>query len=247
MERDKTSGKFWVYDSEQKIFSKYDVFKTDKLAVNQIKQSEGLFLAVDMVWSSDTTLMTRRADENEKFVEYHIDGSILNTYGTWDSMIEEKDIPYNVISAVHQGPLKSSPDYSKFVIAGVARDFIEILDKNSGDIISVRGPLSEIPEFIINHSAGYPMAQFNMSKRYTFYVDLYLEKEFIYTLYFGDKSEKLLGGELAKTILVFDYSGSIIRSYELDHSLIAFSVDEDGRRIFGITYDADPNIVVFYF
>jgi hypothetical protein len=123
---------------------------------------------------------------------------------------------------------------------------MEILDKESGTIVSVRGPEHLIADFEVDYSAGYPMAMFTSRDSHQFYLSATAGKEYIYALYFGKPmSEYFNNGEYARTVMVFDYEGEIIRSYELDYSLTAFTVDEEVRRFFGITYDAEPNVVVF--
>lgn len=246
LHKDSDLGSFWVYDSNLKIFSRFNVKSDSKLAIEQFKQPQEFYLAIDMLWSSDSSLMTVLADGNEKFVEYHMNGELLNTYGTWEVMLDQKDIPSNVIMSVHQGPLITNPDKSKFIKTGVLRDYMEILDKESGTIVSVRGPEHLIADFEVDYSAGYPMAMFTSRDSHQFYLSATAGKDYIYALYFGKPmSEYFNNGEYARTVMVFDYEGEIIRSYELDYSLIAFTVDEEGRRFFGITYDAEPNVVEF--
>lgn len=52
-------------------------------------------------------------------------------------------------------------------------------------------------------------------------------------------------GELSKEIYVFDYTGKLVKTYTLDHSLVYLAVDEKNKRFFGISSDKDPNVVIF--
>ena len=91
-----------------------------------------------------------------------------------------------------------------------ARDYPEILQRETGRIISVRGPAQDMPNFEVDYSLGYPMVVFDFSFRSTHYTGLSVEKKFIYTLYSGEKTEDISKkGKFPQTVLVFDYDGHI--------------------------------------
>jgi len=99
LEKGSEHGSFWAYDLEQKIFSKYYVHdSTSKLAKNQLRLGEVIYYVADLNWASDTTFMAWMVDGNDKYFEVSLQGDTLNTFGTWDSMMDRKDIPYNVFS-----------------------------------------------------------------------------------------------------------------------------------------------------
>lgn len=245
-QKDKEKGNFWAYDVEQKRFAKYNIYSNSILSEIQFKQTEELFLAVEMVWSSDSTWMTIRADKEEKFVEFNLKGEIINTFGSWEGMLEAKDLPYSVVSSIHQGTLAVDPDRKRFVIAGIQRDYVEILNKETGEIISIRGPVQFVPEFEVIYVGGYPFPQ--LQKDIPFFFTVCIPgRENIYTGYFGKSMEIINEGTIDTRVLVFDYQGDIISCFNLDYPLLSFTVDEENRKIYGITYDAEPNIVEFQF
>jgi hypothetical protein len=51
----------------------------------------------------------------------------------------------------------------------------------------------------------------------------------------------------SERVLVFSYEGGVKQAFDLDHALLSFTVDEENRKFYGITYDSDPNVVVFDF
>ena len=195
LERAALAGHFWVYDVEQKRFALYDASSDQDLSVNQIRQSEGLFLAAEMTWCTDTTLITMHVDGNDKFIENHINGDVVRAYGAWDRMMEDKSFPPSVISSVHQGRMQSNPSRDMFVTAGSTRDYLEILQRKTGTIISVRGPAQDMPGFRVDYSLGYPMVAFDFNTLNLYYVDLSPELDFVYTLYAGDARRTCLRKE----------------------------------------------------
>lgn len=243
LERGAGNGTFWTYDLEQKIASMYVINDTSKLAQKQLRLGETCFYVLEMTWASDTSIMASMVDGNDKYFEVSLQGDTLATYGTWDSMIDRKDIPFNVISSIHQGSIKASPDKSKFIIAGRLRDFIDVLDKSSGKILSIRGPINEIPEFEVDYSQGYPMASIISSRR--IYLGSYAGKDLFYVLYFGKEYNQISDPDKLNKIFVFDYQGNIVNNYALDYPLTEFTVDEVNGIIYGLTIDQDPNVVAF--
>lgn len=246
LQRGKSVNECWIYDHTQKLMALFDLESSDALYQKAFRQPEKMYLAVDMLWNSDSTLLCQLADGDEKFVLYDTLGNRLSTYGTWSQMLEDRDLPPNVIKSVHQGKTSISPDQKKYVQVGLLRDFIEILDIPSGKIISVRGPEHNIPEFEVDYSAGYPMAQLTDLSRPYFYTFVVAGEEFIYALYFGKSVDLFFqDGELSREIFVFDYAGNLVKTYTLDHALFSLAVDEKNRRFFGISSDKDPNVVIF--
>jgi hypothetical protein len=232
---------FWVYSLEGKSLSEYPLeFSDDTRALRQIKQQGNLFRALGMTWSSDSTLVTFLVDGSEKFVEFHVDGSEIVGFGTWQGMIPG-DYDDHVIADLHQGTLAGDPEKGKFIKASILRDRLEILDKQSEIIIGVNGPENSIPEFRpagsgVVTSSNHPLA----------YMDVFLGKEHIFGLYSGKSDQEIMehgGGET--TLLVFTITGDIEAVFRLDIPISAFSVDEARHRIFGITADRDPGLAVF--
>ncbi|WP_162416513.1 BF3164 family lipoprotein [Cyclobacterium roseum] len=246
LQKGKSVDECWVYDHTQKLMALFDLESPDALYQKAFRQPQNMFLAVDMLWKSDSTLMCQLADGDEKFVLYDTLGNRLSTYGTWSQMLEDRTPPPNVVSSVHQGKTSISPDHKKYVQVGLLRDYIEILDIPSGKIISVRGPEHKIPEFEVDYSAGYPMAQFTDMSRSHYYKDVVAGEKYIYALYFGKSMDAYFQeGETAREIYVFDYTGSLVKTYTLDHALFSLAVDEKNKRFFGISSDKDPNVVIF--
>jgi len=228
------------------LIASFDLESPGEFYQKAFRQPENMFLAVDMLWNSDSTLICQLADGDDKFVIYDTLGNQLSFFGQWSQMLEDRSLPPNVIKSVHQGKSSISPDHKKYVQVGLLRDYIEILDLHSGKISSVSGPVHNIPEFEVDYSAGYPMAQFTDMSRSHYYMDVVAGEEYIYALYFRKSVDVYFQeGEMAREIFVFDYAGKLVKTYTLDHSLVTLAVDEENKRFFGISSDKDPNVVIF--
>ncbi|WP_373497623.1 BF3164 family lipoprotein [Aquiflexum sp.] len=236
---------FWTYSLTAKTFSQYPLKETpEKLAVRQIKQKEDFFLAMGLTWSSDSTMMTYLVRGEDKFVEFKIDGTRLKGYGKWKNTIPG-NYSDEIIASLHKGKLMGNPKTNKFLKACILRDHLEILDKMSGVIISIDGPLSHIPQFKVAGSAGNqsPIVQ---SDQPLAYMDAFLGDDFLFGLYSGKTDQEIMElGRGETEIFVFDLNGEVRALFNLDTPISAFTVDEANKRIFGITVDKDPGVVVF--
>lgn len=238
-------GTFWTRSGRAKQLSFYNIADTGKLSNKQIRQEGDFFLAVNTAWASDTSLLTTRADGDEQFVEYSLDGKFIRSWGSWRSLVDRSDLPVSVISAIHQGVLKASSDRSSFLFVCRNRDLIEFLQKGSGSIISIRGPENTMPKFTIDYSAGYPMPVLERHRK-LFYQTGFIGRDFIYALYAGnyttDISKRSVYNE---TIYVFNHRGAVQARLLLNYSVYDITVDEARGKIYGLTFDAEPNLVEF--
>jgi hypothetical protein len=232
---------FWAYSLEEKVLSEYKLSdSTDRHAVRQIRPrgAEAFFLGV--TWSSDSTLMSYLAQGKEKLVEFTLDGQKLKGYGKWEGLIPG-NYPDHIIADLHQGRLKGNVKTQQYLKASILRDRLELLDKNSGLILGINGPLNEIPHFSISGpgvvtSSDAPLA----------YMDAFLGDKYIYGLYSGKTDKEIMKEGRGETrIFVFDMKGNIQICFNLDTPIRSFTVDENHQRIFGVTEDEEPGIVTF--
>ena len=204
-------GSFWVYSAMGKRFSEFNLNDTLRLSHHQVKQEEGFFMAISLAWSSDSTVMSRLANDRHRFVEFHIDnGTRVGDYGLWTDILARKDLSDYMMAELHQGWLKGNQEKDAYVSAGMFRDRLEILNKNNGEIISVDGPTNFIPKFDIVSSTTQSTAIIVDINEPLAYLDVYITDDNIYGLYSGRTERQLQEGDLHATeIYVFDLEGNI--------------------------------------
>lgn len=242
-----SAQEFWVYQVEVKKIDKFDIATGNIFSEESIQLKDKLSYATNFVFSSDSTYMTILVDGNEKFVEFNKKGEIINTYDTWDHMLDKK-LPYSIISSIHQGMLNVSKDKQYYTFAGIEVDRIEVLNKNTGKVTSIRGPLHHIPKFVVDNSPGYPMALVNQETSLYTYLNTVSGATSFYALFSGIGSiEVNSSAKFCNDIFVFDYDGNIKARYILDTSIAYMAIDEDARKIYGLTFDGEPGIVIFDF
>ncbi|MEX2566806.1 MAG: BF3164 family lipoprotein [Cyclobacteriaceae bacterium] len=237
---------FWVYSAMEKRFSEFNLNDTLALSHNQIKQSGDFFMAVLMTWASDSTVMCRLANDEHQFVEFHIDGTRVREFGLWKDMLVRKDLNDFMMAQLHKGWFKGDLRNNIFVSAGIYRDRLDILNKSSGEILTINGPENKIPEFkIVSGQGQSPGLIVDINEPYA-YKDIYIGDKFLYGLYCGRTVKQMReGNETATEIYVFDKQGNIQYEFKLDQSISSLAVDEISRKLFGISTDEDPGIIMF--
>jgi hypothetical protein len=240
------SNTFWSYFMNTKRYSQFDIASSDKHAIDQTKQEGDMFLASQLLWTADSTFMALRTDFEDKFVEFNVEGKVINTYGSWMGMID-REVPASILSSLHQGPLKSSPDKNRFAFFCTMRDMIEVLDKNSGNILSLRGPLNEIVTFEVDNRMAYPMLYVPDNDLKLYYGSGYLTDKYIYGLFCGRTWDNINSTDLlSNEIFVFDYAGNLVQLIQLDASLSEMAVDNNNNKLYGINYRDQPPVIYMY-
>jgi hypothetical protein len=242
------ADEFWVHSLADKSIHRFDATLNDPLAIEDVYLTKGeMFYGIGFAFSSDSTYMQILVDDNSKFVEYDNNGDRINSYDTWDHMVDQK-LPYNIISSLYQGMLNVSPDKQHYALSCIKTDVIEILDKESGVVTSVRGPLHHLPDFKVDNSPGYPMLAVDRRSSIQKYINTVLTDDNIYALFSGASSDQIKTGEkYCNDIFIFDYEGNVKGHYVLDITISYLAVDEENRKFYGLSYDDDPNVVVFDF
>lgn len=246
-------NKVWIFDPELRIFSKFDLRDTSKLAESQMKSPETAYFLTNASWTSENTLLGNSVDGWTKYLHLTVEGDTLALFGDWKDMINGKEFPgglkpeelnANLVSNIFQGPMKGSADKKHYVKVGMSIDYIDIINLEDQSILTVYGPRQEIPYFRIGYSFGYQMPDFgaNATERY---LDVFARKNSFFVLFFGKAYRELSDTENLNRIFEFDYQGKILNQYQLDYPVYGIAVDEENRAIYGVTVDREPNLVRF--
>jgi len=247
------TNKVWVYDPEIRIFSKFDLLDSSKLAEWQIRSPETAYFLTSATWTSDTSLLGNAVDGWDKYIHLTTAGDTLAIFGNWKDMIKNKALPNglnadeldaNLVSNIFQGQLKGSPDKNHFIKTGGIVDHIDVINLKDYSIKTIYGPVQEIPEFTIGYWDGYQMPDFGSISTVR-YLDVYPGQNSFFTLFHGKPYEEIGSMENLNRIFEFDYSGKILNQYQLNYPVLGIHVDEKNRAIYAVTVDSEPNLVRF--
>ncbi|MGY6522117.1 MAG: BF3164 family lipoprotein [Mongoliitalea sp.] len=247
-------GYFWIYDTQQFRFSKFSLQDSSVLAVEEFKALDVPFYATKAAWLSKNSFLVEMVDGWKKYYEVSIEKDTLKSLGDWREMlplielpdgIKEEHIAPNVAASIFSGEMKGNPSKTKFVKVGIHTDFIDIIDWENEAVLTLRGPVNESPKFSISESMGYDIAAFDIRTLTNKYLDVYAGEDSFFVLYSGKSFRQISETTNLNRIFEFDYNGTLLNNYRLDYPLYAFTIDEQNRKVFGITADEDPGMVVY--
>jgi hypothetical protein len=244
---------FTVYSAINKKIVDFSFNDTSRLGIREYKQPDELFGIYRMFHATDTTIIGIMANDKNRLVEYSLkDGKRLAGYGTWgkipdtDHLIDytDPDINYHM-GEINTGRFKANRKLEIFVKASVYRDRIEIFNYKTKTFNIVDGPRLEVPNFKVLHRGGESAVVFNRDHPYG-HGEIAIGEKYIYISYAGVNEKQIKEtGEIAKTIYMLKHSGEIVGMLNLDFSIRDLGVDEKLGKIYGLTTDEDPGIVVF--
>ena len=241
------SNEFWYLGmGREKVLSKFDVSSSTVYPESQIQLRDSLFLMMDFDFSSDTSILGTYADGMTKYYEYSLNNRKLNVWGSWEGMVDY-DWPPNVISSLFNGAVTANKSKTKFVLASTKIDYLEIFDKTQGTSIGLRGPINEFPNVTVDHSMSYPMLMELGYDNKHGYSNAVVGNEYIYALYSGYTRYEVdvIKKKAFDKLLIFTLSGDPIKYVHLDQQLVDFDIDEENDLVYGLTYDGNPNVIVY--
>ncbi|WP_421874907.1 BF3164 family lipoprotein [Marinoscillum sp.] len=238
---------FWYLGmGREKILSRFDVTSSSVYPDTQIQLRDSLFLMMDFAFSSDSSILGTYSDGMAKFYEYSLNNKKLNVWGSWEGMVDQ-DWPPNVISSLFNGAFTSNQAKSKFVLASTKIDYLEIFDKTDGTSIGLRGPINEFPNVTVDQSSSYPMLMELGYENLYGYSNAVIGEKFIYALYSGYSRREvdIIKEKAFDKLLIFSLSGDPVKYIQFDEQLVDFDVDHVNGIVYGITYDGNPNVIVY--
>lgn len=235
-------GKFWAYDLEQKSYYRFDLNDTNILADKEYSRLEPFFFVSEMAWASDSSIWARMVDNDDQYFELALSGDTIAKWGKWQDYADRPDVPSSVLASLHSGKMHVNLDKRIGVIAGVSRDYIEIVDLNSLEKIQLFGPENAYPEYEVSYATGYPMPVRSTNNK-TYYFDNFPGEEYIYLSYLGERSSERM--EVFPKLILLDYNGSVKMVYQLDRPILSMAIDEENNRVFALSYDEDPDVYLY--
>ena len=236
------AGKFWAYDLEQKSYYRFDLDDTNILADKEYSRLEPFFFVSELAWASDSSIWARMVDKDDQYFELALSGDTIAKWGKWQDYADRPDVPSSVLANLHSGKMHVNLDKRIGVIAGVSRDYIEIVNLNTLEKIQLFGPENAYPEYEVSYATGYPMPVHSSNNK-TYYFDNFPGEEYIYLSYFGELGNKR--SEINPKLILLNYNGEIKKVFQLDKPLVSMAIDEENNRVFGLSYEKEPGVYLY--
>jgi hypothetical protein len=245
MEFSSDKNSIWAYDPQSKAYHMFDLRNNSALTSNSFNKNEAFYFIGDMALSSDTSVWAVMLDNKTQYFELGFSGDTLSSFGNWSEYDKRKDFPASTISSMHQGKMVINKEKRIGIRAGVLRDYIDIVNLDSKEVFTLFGPVNHFPKYDVEYSLGYAMPDIDFEDARTHYIDLNVGKNSFFLLYFGGKMQEFGNPSIKNRILEIDYSGNLKNLYELNVPILSFSVDEENKLFYCISFDKEPNIITF--
>lgn len=243
----KDSNSFWTYQvNGPKIFSHFKIDDSSPYPDRQFQLRDSIYYMMQFTFSSDSIILGTLADGDYKFHEFHLNGTPLYASGSWSQMVK-MDWPKNVISSLFSGTVTADEAKRYFVMASTKIDHLEVYDKQAKKYFGLRGPVDAFPNVTVDYSAGYPMLLSLGYDNIYGYAKAIVGDKYIYGLFSGytNRQVDMLKEKAFDKVLVFEKDGTPFKYIELDYQLRDMAIDDERGLLYGLTVDANPNVVVY--
>ncbi len=235
---------FWIYNMNRKKMVEFSLNDTLLLGKKDWKLPEPMLLIHFLANTSDSTILARPWEGEDKILEFDRKGDLIGRFGEWSKIPERPDLNLKQVSEINNGWFNGNPEVGIFVRSGLYVDVVEIFDYKKKIFNIIQGPNLELPLFDVHETSG-PSVFFRPDTKYR-YRDVAITSQYILALYSGySQIDYNQTGIVAEEILVFDHKGNPLYNLKLDRSIINFVVNEVTNEIYGLTTDEDPGIAVF--
>ncbi|MDD2474490.1 MAG: BF3164 family lipoprotein [Dysgonamonadaceae bacterium] len=149
----------------------------------------------------------------------------------------------------YQGKLFSNNSRERVMFCSIRFPYFEIFQFNQYKVSSVKKSYIGEFEYTISPYENMTFAAVAKNNREG-YVDACTTSENIYLLYSGRSVadadiETNEQASLSNQILVYDWDGNLVMQYETDVDLTSICVNESETIIYGVSFNPDPEIVIF--
>ncbi len=237
---------FWAFDMALGRLTRFDL--ADESTLDRPWQSQLLTLRANtsvtsVAWLAEDRLLGTGFFLDGRFGTFDGDGALLGTVGPIPE--HEGAIPVHVLQHAYIGTLRARPDRARVVIALRHAGIIEIYDPDGTRLVRVGGPFPFEPVFEVGEGVSGPQMASGETLRFG-YVDVAVTNDRIYALFSG-RTRAGFGVEasLAKNIHVFDWSGRLEHSLELDADVIAIAVDTSLPALYAVRHDPSPAVLEY--
>jgi len=237
---------FWVYSAMSKKMAEFSLFDKSPLAVNEFRLPTDMYAAIHVLFTKNNTFLSETVQGNTKLVEFNRDGIVLGKFGEFEKIESRPDIedPFH-LNRFNKGYFNSDVERGLYVKTSAYRDRVEIFDYQKEEFTILDGPRKGDPAFSIAGVGANSSLIFDADYPYGYNVASF-GSEFIYLEYSGLNEAQIRATDtISKTVYVITPEGQIEARLDLDTSVRRIVVDEKLRKLYGVSTDKDPGIIVF--
>ena len=165
-------------------------------------------------------------------------GETLETFGTFPKLKNSPKLPPD--NALFQSDITVSPDSRHIAVMCFDFEYVDIYDSSLNLTHRLSGPEGYEQEATLRNDSGYSAYVVNPGK--AIFSNIVSDDNQLAVGYIGQKDGDT-GYNRISTILVFDWDGNPLKSYNLDMDLMSFDIDWENDILYGLVADDEPYIL----
>ncbi|MDP9353493.1 MAG: TolB-like 6-bladed beta-propeller domain-containing protein [Chloroflexota bacterium] len=235
---------FWIYDMQHARSTRFTLAGAEGSAVQSsgTLQLQTNVLVFQPVWINGSMLVASGLFEDGRLALFTRGGLKIRPVGQL-LLDDARQVPAQVWQHAHMGRLTASLQRGRIAMATRHADELAFYS-DKGDLIQrVRGSHGYEPRYEVRRLKGVPYMTSGDDLRFG-YIDLASTDHHVYALFSGRTREEAPGrANYAHYVQVFDWDGRLVRTFELDASVISIAVDRSGEQLFAIRHHPSPALL----
>ena len=169
--------------------------------------------------------------EKGRFAIYDLNGSLIKEVGKHP--FKGEDMERTSAFLAYQGPYCTNPENNHFASGSLYSDYIAFYKVIDKEVVTIREYYSR--DVNVKYNSNHVSPNNDCVINYT---SAFGSKSYCYMLFSGKTYEdNNSSGSGGNYIIVFDWDGNYIKTYETDHKIYKFFVDEANNYIFAKSRD----------
>lgn len=236
------NGDVWVSNlSDNKILRLETIPNKRGFHIKQEGKLDGYFYRA-VPYRENNVLTLPASTTSDRFYMLDADRKVIDTLGVMPSVAKTEMQPSN---GIYQSTISISPNSNNVVTACVNFEVIDIYDESMKLVCSLRGPYG-VNSGVEKRNIGTGYQIVNKPLWDTF-SNVISTNDTFWVGFIGENPQN--SNELAQVginkILSFNWNGKALKAYNLPKKIIAFDIDHKNNKLYGITNDAEPQIVIY--
>lgn len=235
-------GDIWLSSpNDRKLLRLENMHAQRSFSIKQEGKVEGNVLHA-VPYRESNILTMPLGSATDRFHLLDADRKIIDTLGVMPS-VDMSDLTLN--NGIYQSSISLSPDSKNVVAACTMYEVIDIYDESMALRCSLRGPLG-VNSAAVKEDIGYGYV-ITYKPYWLTFSRVVSNNDCFWVGFIGTDIQKDedLGQIGISKILSFDWDGKPLKAYNLPEKISTFDIDAKNKKLYCITKDAEPQIVIY--
>lgn len=238
---------FWIYDISLQRLTNVDLatdFGPARTYRERMISLQGPGPPTSPVWLGDSSFVSPGYFKDPgRLALFTASGRLVRLVG--DPPPGDPETPLPVRQHAYQSTARANPARTLVAVGTRHADRLDVYRADGTLVASAPRPDAFEPVYRTTQAGGAPTMTTGDDLRFG-YIDLAATEQHIYALYSGLRRGDAPGrANFGRFVRVFDWNAKPVRTVELDRPVFSIAADSTGLRLYGVSIDPSPALVVF--